>query len=143
MQYTTLDINSLKMKMLIILIGLAFIYSLLYLVFTMLVPYNLTIRKQKDVFLRRVLFFAGMFSLFSAAFLYLTDMLINTWRPNMEPESEPTIVSSLMSFAPIACAASLILYILNFWLCAKFLRGFIGYKPWTVFVSKGKKFGLF
>ena len=61
----------------------------------------------------------------------------------MNEEDLSTIVSSLKSFVLPVTVISMLVYILTFWLSAKFLRRFIGYKPWTVIVSNGKKFGLF
>jgi len=143
MEYSIVDVNSLKVKLILIMLALGFIYALLYLYLTTTIPYNLTIKKQKDIFFRRVLFFVGVFSLFSAEIFYVGDFLVNSWRARMNEDDLSTIVSSLMKFILPACAASLVVFVLTFWLCSKYLRTFFGYKPWTVFVSKGKKFGLF
>ena len=143
MEYGIQDIQSLKNKMLVVLISLGLIYALLYLLFTVLVPYNLTLRKQKDVFFRRVLFFTGLWTLFAANIYMIGDFIIGKWRPRMDSNDMQTIVSSLTSYVLVATLASLAAYILVFWLSARYLRSVFGYKPWTVFVSRGKKFGLF
>ena len=49
MQYSFTDVNSLKVKLLLIMSISAFLYAVLFLFFTTLIPYNLTLKKQKDV----------------------------------------------------------------------------------------------
>ena len=142
MQYSLTDINSLKVKLMLILAIIGFLYSVLYIYLTTTIPYNLTIKNQKDVFFRRVLFFVGMISLFSANFLYVGQFMINGWEPMMDPDYSINIKGELLAFVLIASLISFAIYVLTFWLTAKFLRGLVGYKPWTVFVSKGKKFGI-
>lgn len=143
MQYTLTDIDSLKGKLLLIMGITGFVYALINLLVTITIPYNLTIRKQKDIFFRRVIFFYGLFSVFAAHYLLLGDLLIATWEPMMDPDYSINIKGELITFIIISTIVSTIIYILTFWLIAKFLRSIFGYKPWTVFVSKGKKFGLF
>ena len=110
MEYTIVDMNALKVKMMMILLALGFIYALIYLVLTTLIPYNLTIRKQKDVFFRRVVFFTGIFTLFFAELTYIANFLIAGWRPNMNEDDMSTIVSTLTSFVLPACIISLVIY---------------------------------
>jgi hypothetical protein len=141
--YTITDVNSLKVKLLLIMGVSAFVFALIFLFLTMMIPYNLTIKKQKDVFFRRVEFFGGMVSLFSAMLLFIGEFLIRGWEPNMDPDYSMNIVGNLLSFVLIASIVALVIYVATFWLVARFLRSIVGYKPWTVFVSNGKIFGLF
>jgi hypothetical protein len=143
MQYSLTDIESLQGKLAFIMGIAGFVYAILYLLMTIAIPYNLTIRKQKDVFFRRVLFFVGLISLFSVNYLVFGDFMIAGWEPMMDPDYSINIKGELITFVIISTIISVSIYILTFWLVAKFLRGIFGYKPWTVFVSKGKKFGLF
>ena len=48
--YTITDVNSLKVKLMLIMGVSAFVFALIFLFLTMMIPYNLTIKKQKDVF---------------------------------------------------------------------------------------------
>ncbi len=143
MQYTLTDVNSLKIKLLLIMGIASFVFALIFLFLTMVIPYNLTIKKQKDVFFRRVEFFSGMVSIFSFMLLFMGEYLVRGWEPNMDPDYSANMMGDLLSFVLIASIAALVIYILTFWLVARFLRGLVGYKPWTVFVSNGKIFGLF
>jgi len=143
MQYTFTDISSLKIKLLVIMGVSALLYAVVFLFFTMLIPYNLTVKKQKDVFFRRVQFFTGLVSFFSAMLFYIGEFLVRGWEPKMDPDYSMTMISDLLSFVLIASTVSLVIYVSTFWLIARFLRSIVGYKPWTVFVSNGKIFGLF
>lgn len=143
MEYSVLDINALKIKLLLILFSLGLIYAIIYLFIVKAIPYNMSWKKQKDVLFRRVAFFTGFISLFIAELSYIVQFVVDSWRSRMNEEDLSTILSSLKSFVLPATLLSMLTYILTFWLCAKFLRGLFGYKPWTVFVSNGKKFGLF
>ena len=142
--YTITDVNSLKVKLMLIMGVSAFIYALIFLFLTTMIPYNMTIKKQKDVFFRRVEFFAGMVSLFAAMLLHVGEYVIKgIWEPKMDTDYSMNIVGNLMSFVLIASIVALVTYIVTFWLVARFLRSIVGHKPWTVFVSNGKIFGLF
>jgi hypothetical protein len=74
---------------------------------------------------------------------YMGEFLVRGWEPNMDPDYSMTMVGDLLKFVLISSAVSLVIYVATFWLIARFLRGIVGYKPWTVFVSNGKIFGLF
>ena len=143
MEYTIVDTNALKVKLILILFALGFIYALIYLFLVSKIGYKMTSSKQKDVLIRRSIFFTGFVSLFLAELSFIVDYFISSWRARMNEEDLSTIVSSIKSFLLTVTLISMLVYILTFWLCAKFLRRFVGYKPWTVFVSNGKKFGLF
>jgi len=143
MEYTISDIGTLRMYMYLWTFFIT-LFFLAIIVFSVIkVPFDLKPGKQTDVFVRRIIFFLGLFVTISVVFFMQLNFVIQNFKKMIIEEDMTVVAQALSQTIPLTVVTSGILFVMLFTVLAMTTQQWIGYKPYSVLKSNNKWFGLF
>lgn len=142
MEYTISDIGTLRMYMYLWTFFIT-LFFLAIIVFSVIkIPFDLKLGKQTDVFVRRIIFFIGLFVTMAVVFFMQLRFIVN-FKVMIIEEDMTVVAQALAQTIPATVATSGVIFLILFTVLAMTFQQWIGYKPYSVLKSNNKWFGLF